>query len=389
VGLGGPRWAYLATAYLAGHIFVLVGCPATIVKKPEGRLPVRARGPHDGVMSYDEDAAEPRGASASAGDDRSAAHAGRDGDDDSGPLDAYSRAVMRVVAEVGPAVVSLTVHRSGGRGRGGEGSGVVIAPDGYVLTNAHVVQGAGKLQVSFTSGSTAPARVVGQDAHTDLAVVRVEGEGLPHARLAGKRPIAVGQLVIAIGNPLGFSSTVSTGVVSALGRGLRGRDGRLMENIVQHTAPLNPGNSGGPLVDAHCRVVGLNTAMIPHAQGLSFAVPASTIDWVVPKLLSDGTVKRGYLGVAGRARPIDRRIARVHGIEQAEGVEIIEVERSGPGGSAGLEDGDIVLSADGDRTSSVDDLHRILSRWKQGEALVVSVLRGPKKLEIRVVPRLR
>ena len=332
-------------------------------------------------MSYDEEGASPEEPAR----DRHAS----EGDDESAALDAYSRAVIRVAAEVGPAVVSLTIHRGGGRGRGGEGSAVVIAPDGYLLTNAHVVQGAGRVEVGFTSGSTASARVVGQDPHTDLAIVRVEAEGLAHARLAGKRPLQVGQLVIAIGNPLGFQSTVSTGVVSALGRGLRGRDGRLMENIVQHTAPLNPGNSGGPLVDAHRRVVGLNTAMIPHAQGLSFAVPASTIDWVVPKLLAEGTVRRGYLGIAGRARPIDRRIARVHGIAQGSGVEVIEVESGSPGSAAGLRDGDIVLSASGETTSSVDDLHRALSRWESGKEMTLSILRGPKKSEIRVIPRLR
>jgi S1-C subfamily serine protease len=343
-------------------------------------------------MSYDEDATSAAGgASASSPGDVTPSQHADDADDDGAALDAYSRAVVRVAAEVGPTVVSLTLHRDRERGRGdaGQGSGVVIAPDGYVLTNAHVVHGAGRIEVGFTSGSTTSARVVGQDPHTDLAVVRVDGDGLAHATLAGKKKLQVGQLVIAIGNPLGFQSTVSTGVVSALGRGLRGRDGRLMENIVQHTAPLNPGNSGGPLVDARRRVVGINTAMIPHAQGLSFAVPASTIDWVVPKLLADGTVKRGYLGVAGRARPVDRRIARAHAIEQESGVELIEIERGGPGSAAGLKDGDIVLSANGETTSSVDDLHRALTRWETGKDMRLSLLRGARKIEVSAAPRVR
>jgi S1-C subfamily serine protease len=344
--------------------------------------------PRLSTMSYDEEGGPAGGSSAASHEDPARERDAPTEDEDGAALDAYSRAVIRVAAEVGPTVVSLTIHR-GGRGRGGEGSAVVIAPDGYLLTNSHVVHGGGRIEVGFTSGSTAPARVVGHDPHTDLAVVRVEADGLAHARLAGNKPLQVGQLVIAIGNPLGFQSTVSTGVVSALGRGLRGRDGRLMENIVQHTAPLNPGNSGGPLVDAHRRVVGLNTAMIQHAQGLSFAVPASTIDWVVPKLLAEGTVKRGYLGLAGRARPIDRRIARAHSITQDSGVEVIEIERGGPGSAGGLRDSDIILSADGEATSSVDDLHRVLSRWGQGREIVLSILRAAKKNELRVVPRLR
>jgi S1-C subfamily serine protease len=221
-------------------------------------------------------------------------------------LDAYSRAVIGVVEKVGPAVVSILRGRSEGE-HGGEGSGVVLAPDGYVLTNAHVVNGARTLEARFTDGRSLRARVVGEDAATDLALVRVGASDLPHVALGDGGGLKVGQLVIAIGNPLGFQSTVSAGVVSALGRSLRGRDGRLIENIVQHTAALNPGNSGGPLVDSRGRLVGINTAMIASAQGLFFAVPASTVSWVVPKLLQDGAVKRGYLGLAGRQRPLDRR----------------------------------------------------------------------------------
>jgi S1-C subfamily serine protease len=192
---------------------------------------------------------------------------------------------------------------------------------------------------------------------------------------------------VAIGNPLGFQSTVSAGVVSATGRSLRGRDGRLIENVVQHTAPLNPGNSGGPLVDGKGRLVGINTAMIAYAQGLFFAVPASTVGWVVPKLMSDGVVRRGYLGVAGRLRPLDRRLARAHALEQASGVEVMNVEPKGPADRAGVRDGDIVLACEGEPVTSVDDLHRALTRWQQGSEVELSVLRRTERIKLRVQPR--
>ena len=340
-------------------------------------------------MSYDEDhdGSEQRlhlegGAALSA---PAAGPTGQAGEADLEALDAYSRAVIGVVEKVGPAVVKISRGR-GAAGGGGEGSGVVLAPDGYVLTNSHVVHGARELEAHFTDGRSFPARLVGEDPATDLALVRVGASDLPHASLGAPSELRVGQLVIAIGNPLGFQSTVSAGVVSALGRSLRGRDGRLIENIVQHTAPLNPGNSGGPLVDSHGRLVGINTAMIAYAQGLFFAVPASTVTWVVPKLMSDGAVRRGYLGLAGRQRPLDRRLARAHSLSQPSGVEVMSLEKDGPAGAAGVRDGDILLAIDGEAVTSVDDLHRALTRWSAGE-VELSMLRRTERTKVRVLPR--
>jgi S1-C subfamily serine protease len=250
---------------------------------------------------------------------------------------------------------------------------VVLAPDGYVLTNSHVVHGADTLEVRFTDGRSLRARLVGEDPATDLALVRVGASDLPHVALGPASPLRVGQLVIAIGNPLGFQSTVSAGVVSALGRSLRARDGRLIENIVQHTAALNPGNSGGPLVDSRGRLVGVNTAMIAAAQGLFFAVPASTVSWVVPKLLHDGAVRRGFLGLSGRQRPLDRRLSRVKGLTQPSGVEVMGTQSGGPADRAGVRDGDIILSIDGDTVTSIDDLHRELSILRRTDVTTARV----------------
>jgi S1-C subfamily serine protease len=234
-------------------------------------------------------------------------------------LDAYSRAVVSVVDSVGPAVVSI----SAGKNRGsaevdqvGAGSGVIIAPDGYILTNDHVVQNANRLKVRLTDGATLSATVIGKDPATDLAVIRADASYLPCSTLGSSDRLRVGQLVIAMGNPFGFQSTVSTGVVSALGRALRSTQGRLIENIIQHTAPLNPGNSGGPLVDSAARVVGINTAIIVMAQGIGFSIPGNTARWVVSQILTHGRVRRGFLGIAGRQRPLDRRIVRFHRLKK-------------------------------------------------------------------------
>jgi S1-C subfamily serine protease len=226
-------------------------------------------------------------------------------------LDAYSRAVITVVDAVGPAVVMVSKRKSSGNApeQEGAGSGIVIAPDGYILTNDHVVQGADTISVTMQDGTTLDALLVGTDPATDLAVIRANGSDLHYAVLGDSGKLKAGQLVIAIGNPFGFSSTVSTGVVSALGRALRSRDGRLIENIIQHTAPLNPGNSGGPLVDSRGRVVGINTAIIAMAQGIGFSVPADTAIWVVSQLLVHGRVRRGFLGLTAQQRPLNRRLS--------------------------------------------------------------------------------
>jgi len=230
-------------------------------------------------------------------------------------LDAYSKAVVAVVEAVGPAVVSISIGAESPRAEfepQGAGSGFVIAPDGYLLTNSHVVARAPKVEAVFMDGTRLPGRLVGNDPSTDLAVIRVNASGLPFAQLGDSTSLRVGQLIIAMGNPLGFQSTVSSGVISALGRTLRSRMGRLIENIIQHTAPLNPGNSGGPLLDARGRVVGINTAIIAQAQGIGFSIPSHTARWVVSQLLVHGRVRRSYVGIVGYQRLLDRRIVRFH-----------------------------------------------------------------------------
>jgi S1-C subfamily serine protease len=302
-------------------------------------------------------------------------------------LDAYSRAVVGVVDRVGPAVVSLSV-RTGGRSgsREGSGSGVLFTPDGYLLTNAHVGRGASRLRVTLTGGEEYEADLCGSDVPTDLAVVRVKGEGLPYAEFGDSDLLRVGQLVIAIGNPLGFSSTVSAGVVSALGRAMRAQNGRLMENMIQSDVALNPGNSGGPLVDSGGRVIGINTAMIFGAQGLSFSIPINTAAWVLGHLMTSGRVRRSFLGIVGQNRPIPRALARRLRLEQESGVEVMRAERDAPAARAGLRPGDIVLAVDGNPVHSVDDIHRLLSRWPVGQAVRVAVLRGLESLELHPVP---
>ncbi len=309
-----------------------------------------------------------------------------------GALDAYSRAVVGAVDTVGPAVVSLAVGRR--RFGQGAGSGVIIAPDGYVLTNAHVVDGASSALVTLTDGRTLEARPVGGDRGTDLALVRVSASSLPHVHVHTAEEVELrrGQLVVAIGNPLGFESTVSAGVVSATGRALRGQRGHLVENLVQHTAPLNPGNSGGPLVDFRGHLVGINTAIIAFAQGMSFAIPAETVNWVVPKLLSDGRVKRAYLGIQGQTRPIDARTAHLAGLEDAtssasaRGVAVISVEKSSPAESGGLRAGDVVVKLDGKRVGGIDGLLRALAQHDAGKPLEIGVVRAGRLELLRVVP---
>lgn len=308
--------------------------------------------------------------------------------DDGELLDAYSKAVIGVVERVGPAVVSITVTgKSRSRDAAGSGSGVLFTPDGYALTNAHVVEGAKRVHLRLTDGSTHEATIVGVDAASDLAVIRAGGDRLPYAELGRSGALRVGQLVIAIGNPLGFSSTVSAGVVSALGRTMRAQSGRLMENIIQSDVALNPGNSGGPLVDSRGRVVGINTAMILGAQGISFSIPIDTAAWVVTQLMTIGHVRRGFLGIAGQNRPIERRVARHVGLRQPSGVEAMSVDKSGPAAAAGVRDGDIVVALDGHPTATIDDIHRALNAWPPGTTVDLRVLRQGELHTLRVIPR--
>jgi len=304
-------------------------------------------------------------------------------------LDAYSRAVISVVEHVGPAIVSISVGKESqeaGFEPLGAGSGFLITPDGYILTNSHVVSLAKKIEAIFIDGKRLSATPVGEDPSTDLAVIRVTGSGLPFATLGDSSGLQVGQLVIAMGNPFGFQSTVSTGVVSALGRSLRSRQGRLIENIIQHTAPLNPGNSGGPLLDSQGRVVGINTAIIAMAQGIGFAVPANTAKWVVTQILTQGRVRRGYLGLVGYRRHLDRRLVRFYKLNSDYGVEIAALEADGPARRAGLRVGDIVVAAAGKAVASVDDIFSLLGEKPVGEPLRITLIRLKDKLELDIVP---
>jgi S1-C subfamily serine protease len=305
-------------------------------------------------------------------------------------LDAYSRAVVSVVESVGPAVVSISVGGKQDREMAdqvGAGSGVVIAPDGYILTNDHVVRNTKNLRVRLTDGTSLSAALIGKDPATDLAVIRANASYMPSSILGSSDRLRVGQLVIAMGNPFGFQSTVSTGVVSALGRVLRSTRGRLIENIIQHTAPLNPGNSGGPLVDSSGKVVGINTAIIAMAQGIGFSIPADTAKWVVSQILIHGRVRRGFLGIAARQRPMDRRMVRFHGLDINDAVEVLSVESQSPAGLAGLRAGDLIVAINGSDVQSVDDLHRFLSDWPIGRPVEIDVVRGQSRRVLVIVPK--
>jgi S1-C subfamily serine protease len=308
---------------------------------------------------------------------------------DGDALDAYSAAVVGAVDSVGPAVVSVYVGGDAddaARARGGAGSGVVVTPDGYILTNEHVVQRAQSARVAFVDGRSVSAAVVGRDPATDLAVLRAHAAGLPHAELLGAAP-RVGQLVVAVGNPLGFESTVSAGVVSALGRALRSRQGRLIEGIVQHTAALNPGNSGGPLVNARGGVVGINTAIIAQAQGIGFAVPATTAQWVLTEILTQGRVRRAYLGISGRDRPLDRRLVRALGLPSMRAVEVMSRDAEGPAAQSDLRPGDLVVAVNDVAVDGIDALYRHVSRWPVGAPLTLHVVRRTQSLRVELTPR--
>jgi S1-C subfamily serine protease len=304
-------------------------------------------------------------------------------------LDAYSQAVVGAVEHVGAAVVSIYVGGAGeaARARGGAGSGVVVTPDGYVLTNEHVVQGVQDARVAFVDGRSVPAVVVGRDPATDLAVLRAQAGALPYARLATAQAPRVGQLVVAVGNPFGFESTVSAGVVSALGRSLRSRQGRLIEGVVQHTAALNPGNSGGPLVDSRGRVVGVNTAIIAMAQGIGFAVPAATAQWVLTEILTQGRVRRAYLGVTVRDRPLDLRLVRALDLPVTRAVEITSRDEQGPAAASDLHSGDLIVAVNDVAVDGIDALHLQLSRWQVGAALTLQIVRRTQSLKVAVTPR--
>ena len=299
--------------------------------------------------------------------------------DDGTLLDAYSSAVIHAVETVGPAVVKID-------SAGGGGSGVLFTPDGLILTNSHVVEHSGPLTVVMTDGRSLRADLIGQDADTDLAVIRVDGSAMPFATLGDSRAVRVGQIAIAIGNPYGFHHSVTAGVLSALGRSLRARSGRLMDDIIQTDAALNPGNSGGPLVTTRGEVIGVNTATILPAQGLCFAIASNTARFVAARLIRDGRIRRSYIGLAGQTVPIPRTVARENQLAVRSGVFVVSVEPNSPAAAAGVKDGDVLLAFAGTPVTGVDDLHRLLTEERIGEPTGITFLRAARKRKITVVP---
>jgi S1-C subfamily serine protease len=298
-------------------------------------------------------------------------------------LDAYSNVVVQVAEQLRPAVVNLRAAQ--GRSRG-SGSGILFTPDGFLLTNHHVVQGTTTVRVRLGDGEELAGRVVGNDPWTDLAVVQAAGSALPHGRLGESSKLRVGQLVVAIGSPFGFESTVTAGVVSALGRTLRSITGALVDNVIQTDAALNPGNSGGPLVNSRGEVIGINTAIIAPAQGICFAIPIDMAKHVLPQLMKFGRVTRGYLGIHGRPVPLPRHVARQYGLEQSTGVEIVSVEENGPADQAGLQEDDLIVSFGEQPVTSIDDLHKLLLQLPVGVPTALTLLRGDRRLERMVLP---
>jgi S1-C subfamily serine protease len=317
---------------------------------------------------------------------------------DSSLLDAYSRAVTGAVERVSPSVVNIEMHQAVGRTRSGEprerrggGSGFVFTPDGLILTNSHVVHDAKRIEVTLADGRQMPASAIGDDPASDLAVIRVDDPrvdepGLTAAALGDSQQLRVGQLVVAIGAPYGFQSTVTAGVVSALGRSLRSYSGRLIDDVIQTDASLNPGNSGGPLVDSLGRVVGVNTATILPAQGICFAIGINTAKFVASRLLRDGRIRRSYIGVSAQTVPVHRRVVRFYDLPKETGALVLSVEDNSPARRAGLRDGDVIVALDGHPIAGVDDLHRVLTDVRVGVSSALTVLRHTEKLELRVLP---
>jgi len=311
------------------------------------------------------------------------------GDREAAILDAYSNAVIAVADRAGPAVVRVETRRDAGKGkgRGGVGSGVIIAPDGLVLTNSHVVDGARDVRLTDSEGREMEARLLGDDRDTDLALLRVTAaRDLPSARLGNSKTLRRGQLVVAIGNPLGFESTVTAGVISALGRTLRAQSGRLIEDVIQTDAALNPGNSGGPLVSSHGEIVGINTAIIMGAQGICFAVASNTAEFVLSELIRHGRVRRGFIGVAGQTTAVPRAHARAAEIENRSGAMITGLEADAPADVAGLQTLDVIVRVDSEPVTGVDDLIRLLNAERVGRDVAFEVLRRGRLRTFNVRP---
>ena len=317
---------------------------------------------------------------------------------DSALLDAYSRAVVTAAEKISPSVAKIEVTQTAGRARNGEprerhggGSGFVFTPDGLVLTNSHVVHEATKIVLSLSDGRRFSAHLIGEDPATDLAVVQIDAGadalGLTVAELGDSQKLRVGQLAIAIGNPYGFQYTVTAGVVSALGRSLRSYSGRLIEDVIQTDASLNPGNSGGPLVSSDGEVIGVNTATIMGAQGLCFAIGINTAKFVATRLLQQGRIRRAYIGVEAQNAPLHRRIVRFYDLPKETGAIVLAAENGSPAQKAGLREGDVIIAFAGQPIAGVDDLHRLLTDAQVGVKTSVTVLRRTERLELAIVPQ--
>jgi S1-C subfamily serine protease len=311
--------------------------------------------------------------------------------DDSELLDAYSRSVVSAVARVAPAVVNIDVKqrisaRRGERELSGNGSGFVIAPDGFILTNSHVVHDASAITINLPDGREYPAQLTGDDPDTDLAVVRIDAPQLAHVRLADSENLRVGQLVVAIGNPLGFEASVTAGVISAVGRSMHAQSGRLIDNIIQTDAALNPGNSGGPLVNSAGEVVGVNTAMIRPAQGICFAIGSNTAKFVAGWLIKDGKIRRSYIGVAGQNVPIHRRIVRFYGLPLETAVLVVSVEKNSPAERAGLRHGDLIVAFNNQPIGTVHHLHKVLVGEQINVSATLTVIRHTEKMDVPILP---
>ncbi len=311
-------------------------------------------------------------------------------------LDAYSRAVISAADRVSPSVVNLDVQTGAGRrqatpfrmpeGQRGTGSGFIFTPDGFILTNSHVVHRADRIEVTLPDGSRFQGETVGEDPDTDLAVVRVNGSNFLAAPLGDSQKIRVGQLVVAIGNPYGFQATVTSGVVSALGRSLRSISGRLIDNIIQTDAALNPGNSGGPLVNSRGEVIGVNTAMILAAQGICFAIGINTAKFVAGRLIKEGKIRRSYLGFGGQNVPLLRRIVRFYHLPVESGILVVSIEENSPAQRAGLSEGDVIVGFDGQPIAGIDDLHKMLTEEKVEVKTSLTIIRHAEKLNLPIIP---
>ena len=314
--------------------------------------------------------------------------------DDKLLLDAYSQTVIDVVEKVSPSVVYIDVYQQRGNTRGmrvpqevqGNGSGFIFTPDGYILTNSHVVHRASKIEVTLSDGRRYPAEIIGEDPDTDLAVIRINAPNLIAARLGDSQSLKVGQIAIALGNPYGFQYTVTAGVISALGRSFRSRSGRLIDEIVQTDAALNPGNSGGPLVSSRGEVIGVNTAVIMAAQGICFAIPINTAKFVVASLIREGKVRRSYIGVGGQTVPLPRRLVRFYDLPVESGILIISIENNSPAQKAGLEERDVIVGMDARAISNIDDLHKVLTPEKVSVRSQLTIIRRNELLVVDIVP---